>query len=111
MKARLVGSLKKKCESKEMHSQYIGSMATQLICEEDTFLWLLRGDLKGETGSEIIAAQDQELQTRYHAIKMLQAETLSICRLCENLMRQCYIYQHAQFWQKNNIDIIERVLN
>jgi hypothetical protein len=49
MKGRLVVSLKKKCESKEMHSQYIGSMDTQLICDEDTFLWLSRGDLKGET--------------------------------------------------------------
>jgi len=51
MKARLIGSLKKKCECKEMHDQYIGCMDTQLICEEDTFLWLSRGDLKGETES------------------------------------------------------------
>jgi hypothetical protein len=27
----------------------------------------LRGDLKGETGRLIIAAQDQALQTKYHA--------------------------------------------
>jgi len=51
MKARLVGSLKKKCESEDMHDQDIGSMDTQLICEKDTFLWLSRGDLKGETES------------------------------------------------------------
>jgi hypothetical protein len=36
----------------------------QLIGGEDTLLWLLRGDLKGETGREIIAAQDQPLQTK-----------------------------------------------
>jgi len=71
-------------ESKEMHSQYIGSMDTQLICDEDTFLWLSRGDLKGETVSEIIAAQDLALETRYHAIKMLQTETHNN----RNLMRQ-----------------------
>jgi len=41
-----------------MSGQYIRSMDRQLISEEDTFLWLLRGDLKGETESEIIAAQD-----------------------------------------------------
>jgi len=36
-----------------------------LIGEEDTLLWLSRGDLQGETGSAIIAAQDQALQTKY----------------------------------------------
>jgi hypothetical protein len=49
----------------------------QLIGGEDTLLWLLRGDLKGESGSEIIAAQDQVLQTKYHATKILQTETES----------------------------------
>jgi hypothetical protein len=31
-------------------------MDGQLIGKEDTFLWLSRGDLRGETESEIIAA-------------------------------------------------------
>jgi hypothetical protein len=44
-------------------------MDGQLISEEDTFLWLSRGDLKGENESEIIAAQDLALQTKYHATK------------------------------------------
>jgi hypothetical protein len=39
-------------------------------------------DLKGETESEIIAAQDQALQTKYHATKILQTETGSKCILC-----------------------------
>jgi len=52
----------------------------QLIGGEDTLLWLLRGDLKGETGSEIMAAQDQALQTKYHASKLLRTETDSKCR-------------------------------
>jgi len=50
-------------------------MDTQLICEEDTFLWLSKGDMKGETECERIAAQDLALQTRYNGIKMLQTET------------------------------------
>jgi hypothetical protein len=49
----------------------------QLIGGEETFLWLWRGDLKGETGSEILAAQDQALQTKYHAKNILQTETRS----------------------------------
>jgi hypothetical protein len=42
-----------------MHGQYIRNMDRQLISEENTFLWLSKGDLKAETESEIVAAQDQ----------------------------------------------------
>jgi hypothetical protein len=31
-----------------MHGQYIKSIDKQLISEEDTFLWLSKGDLKAE---------------------------------------------------------------
>jgi hypothetical protein len=63
-KARLEESLKKKRENKVMHGQYIRSIDKHLISEEDTFLWLSKGDLKAETESEIVAAQDQALQTK-----------------------------------------------
>jgi hypothetical protein len=53
----------------------------QLIGGEDTMLLLWRGYLKGETGSEIMAAQDQAFQTKYHATKLLQTGTESKCRL------------------------------
>jgi len=54
-------SLKKKWENKISHGRYIESMYRQIIGEEDMFLWLSRGDLKGQTESEILAAQDQVL--------------------------------------------------
>jgi len=73
----LVDSLKTKWESELLHGQYIRSVDRQLIGGEDTLLWVLRGDLKGETGSGIIEAQDQALQTKYHATKILQTETES----------------------------------
>ena len=57
-----------------MHGQYIRDTDRQLISEEDTFLWLSKGDLKAETESEIVAAQDQTLQTKYYAIKILNTE-------------------------------------
>ena len=57
-----------------MHGQYIKSIDRQLIREEDTFLWLLKGDLKAETESEIVAAQDLVLQTKYYATKILNTE-------------------------------------
>ena len=74
-------SLKRKWESKLLHGQYIRSVDRQLIGGEDTLLWLLRGDLKGETKSEIIAEQDQTLQTKYHSTKILQTVTESKCRM------------------------------
>jgi hypothetical protein len=66
-----------------MHEQYIRNIDRQLISEEDTFLWLSKGDLKAETESEIVAAQDQALQTKYYATKILITETDSKCRLCQ----------------------------
>ena len=56
-------------------------MDRELIGGEDTLLWLLRGDMKGDTGKEIIVTQDQTLQTEYHATIILQTETESKCRL------------------------------
>ena len=74
MKAKLAEVLKKKWESKVMHGQYIRNMDRQLISEEDTFLWLSKGDLKAETESEIVAAQDQALHTKYYGKKILKTE-------------------------------------
>jgi hypothetical protein len=82
-RARLGESLKTKWKNKEMHRQYIRSLDRQLISEEDMFLWLLKGDLKAETKSEIVAAQDQALQTKYYARKLLNIETDGKCRLCQ----------------------------
>ena len=66
-----------------MHGQYIRNTDRQLISEEDTFLRLSKGDLKAETESEIVAAQDQALQTKYYGTKILNTETDSKCRLCQ----------------------------
>jgi len=63
-KAILGESLKKKWKNKVTHGQYITNIDRQLISEEDTFLWLSKGDLKAETESEIVAAEDQALQTK-----------------------------------------------
>ena len=63
-----------------VHGECIGSEDRQFVGGEGTLLWLLWGDRKGETGSEVMAAQDQELQTKCHASKILQTETESKCR-------------------------------
>jgi len=81
-KARLREVLKNKWKNKVMHGQYIRNIDRQLISEEDTFLLLSKGDLKAETESEIVAAQDQAIRTKYYATKILNKETDSKCRLC-----------------------------
>ena len=43
----------------------------------------MEGSLEAEIESEIVAAQGQELQTKYHATKILQTERGSKCRLCQ----------------------------
>jgi hypothetical protein len=65
-----------------MHGQYIRCTDGQLIIEADTFQWLLRRYLKAESESEIIAAQFQVLQTKFHTTMILGTETDSKCRLC-----------------------------
>jgi len=48
-------------------------MDRQLIGEEDAFLWLSK-DLKAETESEIMAAQDQALNTKYYVTRILHTD-------------------------------------
>jgi hypothetical protein len=66
-----------------MHGQYIRRTDRELISEEDRSLWLSMGDLISETEGWITAAQDLALQTKHHATKILQAETDSKCRFCQ----------------------------
>ena len=48
-KGKFERGFKRKMEKKVMHGRYIRNIDRQLISEEDTFLWLSKGDLKAET--------------------------------------------------------------
>jgi hypothetical protein len=92
-----------------MHGQYIRSIDKQLISEDDTFLWLSKGNLKAETESEGVAAQDQALQTKYHAAKLLQTEKDSECRLChqfeetvDHIISACRILAKEQYIKRHD---------
>jgi len=80
---RLGEFLKEKWKNKVLYGQYIRNIDRQVISEEDTFLWLLKRDLKAQNESEIVAAQDRELQTEYYATNVLSTETDCKCRLCQ----------------------------
>ena len=71
-----------------MHKQYIRNIDRQLIGEEDTFLWLSKGDLKAETESEIVAAQDKALQTKSYATKYWKLRQIASADFGNNLTRQ-----------------------
>jgi len=92
-----------------MHGQYIINTDRQLIGEEDTFLWLSKGDLKTETESEIVAVQDRALQTEYCATKILSTETYSKCRLCQqfdetidHIISACPILAKEQYIKRHD---------
>jgi hypothetical protein len=120
-KARLGEVLKKKGKNKVLHGQYIRNMDRQLISEEDTFLWLSKGDLKAETGSEIVAAQDQALHTILRK-KILNTETDSKSRLCQKfdetidhiisvypiLAKEQYIKRHDRVSAQLHFNICKR---
>jgi len=81
----------------------------QHISVEDMLLWLTRGDLKGETESEIIAAQDQALQTKYLATKILQTEGDNKCKLCkqfdetvEHIISACPVLAKEQYMKRHD---------
>jgi hypothetical protein len=80
---RLGEGLKNKWKKQSNAWQYIRNIDRQLIGEEDTFLWLSKGDLKTETESEIVATQDQAIQTKHYVTKTLNTETDSKWRLCQ----------------------------
>ena len=54
-----------------------------IIKIEQSYRWLKTGNIKEETESTIMAAQDQAISTNYFKNKILKEETESKCRLCK----------------------------
>jgi hypothetical protein len=63
-------------------------MDRQLIGGEDTLLWLSWGDLKGETDSEITAAQDQHYKPNIMRQKYYKQKQIASVDSVNSLMRQ-----------------------
>jgi hypothetical protein len=68
---------------KRMRGQFPRSLDEKLVGKEQSYRWLKFGDIKGETESTIVVAQDQAISTNYFKRKILKEETESRCRLCK----------------------------
>lgn len=80
------------------------SVDRQLLSEEDTLLWLFRRCIKAGTETELIAAQDEALQSKYHE------KNIEIPNLVKTMTRrQTTLCQLTQHWQRNNKERLDRV--
>ena len=66
-----------------MHGQFPRNLDEKLVDIEQSYRWLKSGDIKAETESTIVAAQDQAISTNYFENKILKQEIESQCRLCK----------------------------
>jgi len=66
-----------------MHGQLPRNLDEKLVDIEQSYRWLKSDDIKGETESTIVAAQDQANSINYFKNKVLKEEIESKCRLCK----------------------------
>ena len=66
-----------------MHGQLPCNLYEKLVDIEQSYHWLKSGNMKGETESTIVAAQDQAISTNFFKKKILKEETESKCQLCK----------------------------
>ena len=83
MKDSITEKTKERWHWKRMHGQLARNLDGKLVDIEQSYCWLKSGDIKGETESTIVAAQDQAISTNYFKNKILNEEIKSQCRLCK----------------------------
>jgi len=66
-----------------MHGQLRRNLDEKLVDIEQSYRSLKSDDIKGETESTIVAAQDQAISTNYFKNKILTEEIESKCWLCK----------------------------
>jgi len=83
MKDSIAEKTKERWHGKRMHGQLPRNLDEKLVDTEQSYRWLKSGDIKGETESTIVEAQNQAISTNYFKNKILKEETESKCRLCK----------------------------
>ena len=66
-----------------MHGQLPHNLEEMLVDTEQSYWWLKSGDIKGETESTIVAAQDQAISTIHFKNKILKEIISSKYQLCK----------------------------
>jgi len=76
---------------------------------EQSNRWLKSGDIKGETESKIVAAQDQAISTNYFKNTILKEQPESKCRLCkqheetiDHLTSECPILAKNEYLMRHD---------
>jgi hypothetical protein len=83
MKDSIAEKTKERWQGKRMHGQLPRNLDEKLVDIEQSHRWLKSGDIKGETESTIVAAQDQAMSTNCFKNKILKEEIESKCQLCK----------------------------
>jgi hypothetical protein len=65
-----------KWEEKGMHGQFPRSLDKKLVDKEQSYQLLKFGDIKGETESTVVAAQDQAISKNYFKKKFFERRYL-----------------------------------
>jgi len=74
---------KERWHGKRMHGQLPRKLDEQLEDIEQSYRCLKSDDIKGETESIVVAAQDQAISTKYFKNKILKEENEGKCWLCK----------------------------
>jgi len=74
MNDNIAEKTKERWHRKWMHGQLSRNLDEHLVDIEQSYRWLKYGDIKGETESKIVAAQDQTISTKYFKNKILKEE-------------------------------------
>jgi hypothetical protein len=107
VKDSIAEKTKEKWRGKRMHRQFPRMLDEKLVHNEPSYRWLKFGNLKGETESTIVAAQDQEISTNCFKNKILKEEVDSKFRLCKqheetNLTSGCPILAKNEYLMRHD---------
>jgi hypothetical protein len=83
IKDRKAEKTKEKWHGKSTHGQLSRNLDEKTVDIEQSYHSLKSGDIKGETESTIVVAQDQAISTNYFRNKILKEEIKIKCRLCK----------------------------
>ena len=67
-------------EEKVLHGQYLRQ--TKEVRSDQCWVWLQNGDLKRETESLTVAAQNRSIRTNLVKAKIDKSQEHSLCRVC-----------------------------